>query len=139
MAKTETAVKKRVLPPWMTDSTASLKTSPPKKYKKKKVNSSGSSKTRTVYCMNEAELVECALEFLKGENRLNAMDMELVDERSEDQESEEEQQTSPITEFSSPESKPSSSKEPKNSPKGWESHPDSDEDPLKLVREIFFK
>ncbi|OCT88092.1 cell cycle regulator of non-homologous end joining [Xenopus laevis] len=134
MENVESKVKKRVLPQWMTDGNGSTKTSSSSNVKRKKESSSP--KRLTVYCMNEKELVECALEILNEEKRRDVSDMEAIAEASEDHQSEESQPTSPANETGSPEVIPSTSKAAETSPA--EAETDSDNDALRLVREIFF-
>ncbi|KAE8613335.1 hypothetical protein XENTR_v10007672 [Xenopus tropicalis] len=132
METVESKGKKRVLPEWMKEENVGTNISSTKNLKRKKENSSP--KRLTVYCMNERELVACALEILSEEKRRNASDMAAITEASEDQQSGESQATSPANQTSSPEVVPSTSK----APTVPETDSDSDDDALRLIREIFF-
>ncbi|KAJ1166473.1 hypothetical protein NDU88_006873 [Pleurodeles waltl] len=60
----ESKAKKRMLPTWMNETKTDGKECRSKRVKKKKKPLLRSPKKQVVYCMNEAELVEVALEVL---------------------------------------------------------------------------
>ncbi|XP_075458673.1 cell cycle regulator of non-homologous end joining [Ascaphus truei] len=66
MEGAESGAKKRILPQWMTEEKAITAKLQAKELKRKKDTSP---RTRTVYCMNEMELVEYALEVLNEDSR----------------------------------------------------------------------
>ncbi|XP_069822912.1 cell cycle regulator of non-homologous end joining isoform X2 [Dendropsophus ebraccatus] len=129
MDDAETKGKKRVLPSWMTDDNSGRKKPRPTEPRKKKTQVSP--RRRTVYCMNEKELVECALEVL-DQNKIQrdietkAEPAEYKEDPSPDTDSEEKPPISPVAE------------KPRTIPPPPEVSEDSDDDPLKYVREIFF-
>ncbi|KAM3926651.1 cell cycle regulator of non-homologous end joining isoform 2-T3 [Leptodactylus fuscus] len=135
MDDTESKVKKRVLPSWMTDDTSCPKkpcTAETTTRRKKKTQVSG--RKRTVYCMNERELLEYALEILSQgkaqgdiKEESQAELQEDKEEPSPDRDDEKKPPISPGPEKPGP--LPASPGDPKD---------DSDDDPLKYVREIFF-
>ncbi|KAM4746991.1 cell cycle regulator of non-homologous end joining isoform 2-T2 [Rhinophrynus dorsalis] len=132
----EPKVKRRVLPQWMREENANRnKTHSAVNLKRKK---EFSPRKRTVYCMNEKELVEYALEVLNKDNRQMGNDVEISPETSTDVEAKAEARTSPARPACVPEITPSPSKALQNNADVLGTHSDSDEDPLKFVREIFF-
>ncbi|XP_066446424.1 cell cycle regulator of non-homologous end joining [Eleutherodactylus coqui] len=124
MDDAESKAKKRLLPSWMTEDSAACRGSRSSETRRRKT----APRRRTVYCMNERELVECALEILdQGRERRDGEEStkaELQDHR-EDPVSDTDSQKKPLT----PRPIPPSSDHPRK---------DSDDDALKYVREIFF-
>ncbi|XP_056425913.1 cell cycle regulator of non-homologous end joining [Hyla sarda] len=122
-------VKKRVLPSWMTDENSGSKKPRPAEVRRKKKTQVAPRK-RTLYCMNEKELMEFALEIL-NQNKDKSDTEEKHNEIPEDKEdTEEKPPISPASEeLRTVPPLPDVSEDPKE---------DSDDDPLKYVREIFF-
>nr|XP_033806909.1 cell cycle regulator of non-homologous end joining isoform X3 [Geotrypetes seraphini] len=112
-------IKRRVLPRWMTESEdrSRAQAAKPKKRRKAEAQPKNkcSSRTVTVYCMNEAELVGMALSVLNSREEPAKSPMV----------------SSKVTEVSLKETACSS-------PRDGSGSQDEEEDPLKFVREIFF-
>lgn len=143
MEMSESKAKKRMLPPWMSEAKADGKEDQSKRVKKKKPLIR-SPKKQVVYCMNEAELVEAALEVLsrnyKKEDTVE--DMLKVESDPESPSRPTELQASSRTNKDTThlpiENSPSSPLEPDLQNSGSRDPLDEDDDPLKFVREIFF-
>ncbi|XP_053574949.1 cell cycle regulator of non-homologous end joining [Bombina bombina] len=134
MEGAESNTKKRVLPLWMTEDKAKNLRSPPKKPKKKEIFP----RKRTVYCMSEMELVEYALQILHESRGQKRNDVTIIPETSEESESEMEPNTLPSKATCSHVISTSPSKDLENNQLAPQTNYDSDDDPLKFVREIFF-
>ncbi|XP_074049749.1 cell cycle regulator of non-homologous end joining [Macrotis lagotis] len=152
MANTQPESKKRDLPPWMTTQVTEKKSGPiwrPTKRRKATVQTDASSRlpdVRTVYFMNEAELVDVALGVLvecrKQEKRLEHTALLGIDKTQTTQ------LESPWASESSsdgeervdeaPQTGPSNKQEHSTSGHKKSSEDEEDEDALKFVREIFF-
>ncbi|XP_044133834.1 cell cycle regulator of non-homologous end joining-like [Bufo gargarizans] len=133
MDDTESKIKKRVLPSWMIDDNSHPKKRCTTEAKGRK-KTQGSSRNRTVYCMNEKELVECALEIL-NQGKVHRD----IEEKNESELQEDKEDSSLDTDIDKkPVISPASDK-PQTIPlSSDELKHDSDDDPLKYVREIFF-
>ncbi|XP_036616892.1 cell cycle regulator of non-homologous end joining [Trichosurus vulpecula] len=151
MADAQPESKKRDLPPWMTAQVAVRKPVPiwrPTKRRKTTVKSAGASSSlppiRTVYFMNEAELVDVALgilvecckqekplehTLLLGTDKAQTTQPESPWASESSSDGEEEVNDAPRT-------SPSSKQE--YSASGHKKNSEEDEDALKYVREIFF-
>ncbi|KAM5172337.1 cell cycle regulator of non-homologous end joining isoform 1-T2 [Mantella aurantiaca] len=139
MEDDKSKVKKRVLPQWMREDKADTKKLFKKEVKRKKDRSP---RKCTVYCMNEKELVDYALEILskskkerdnetETEAAIEGDKMKICEGRSEE----------PQTSTKASHSSKLTSSPPKdltNSTALNESQSDDEDDPLKYVREIFF-
>ncbi|XP_018423386.1 PREDICTED: modulator of retrovirus infection homolog [Nanorana parkeri] len=135
----ESKAKKRVLPQWMTEDKADAKKPFMREVKRKK---GGSPRKCTVYCMNEKELVDCALEILSKSIKEQDHEVEseaaVEDYRGEScKDRDEEPQTAPEA-SRSPKRTSSPPKDLASNTAGAESLSDEEDDPLKYVREIFF-
>ncbi|XP_063164712.1 cell cycle regulator of non-homologous end joining [Candoia aspera] len=126
------AAKKRILPAWMTRKTVEPAQWAEMRPKRRK--STALARTETVYCMNEAELVDMALCIL-AEN-CKATEGDLISSESEVQELQQEltictniAKDPPVRSTSPDQSASSCSEETKR---------EEDDDALKYVREIFF-
>ncbi|XP_073506318.1 cell cycle regulator of non-homologous end joining [Phyllobates terribilis] len=132
MDGTDAAVKRRRLPPWMTDETSGPKKPRSAEPRRRKAQvCSVSSRRRTVYCMNEQEVVESALEVL-SQSKV---------QREGEKKSKAEEDTKEASPETGREKKPptsAGSEEPRNRPPSCNDSDDPDNDPLKYVREIFF-
>ncbi|KAM4036926.1 cell cycle regulator of non-homologous end joining [Anomaloglossus baeobatrachus] len=129
----DSAVKRRVLPAWMTDDhSAAKKPHTAEPWRRKTPVVSGSSRKKTVYCMNEKELVECALEVL-SRGKEERKDKEKT--KAEDY-----KEAAPSPDTGSEKKPPTSpgSERPRTPPPSCNDSHDPDNDPLKYVREIFF-
>ncbi|XP_075066529.1 cell cycle regulator of non-homologous end joining [Mixophyes fleayi] len=136
----ESMVTKRVLPQWMTDDKADTKKLCTRDVKRRK---EVSPRKRIVYCMNEKELVECALEILTEDKRQRDSEKKTAaiiqgDEPGADKEREEEPQIPPEGTSSFLKIIPPLSKDLGPSTTESGTHSDQDDDPIKYVREIFF-
>ncbi|XP_032644498.1 cell cycle regulator of non-homologous end joining [Chelonoidis abingdonii] len=131
--------KKRVLPPWM----AAREVEPRKTMsavRAKRVKKPAVARTMTVYCMNEAELVDVALGVLAENCKYKEMEGNVPSETKEEQES---QQTPMEPQWSPASSGGASTPRPCAQPdtSGCTSRTDTEDDEddaLKYVREIFF-
>ncbi|XP_073477885.1 cell cycle regulator of non-homologous end joining [Aquarana catesbeiana] len=133
----ESKAKKRVLPQWMTEDKVDTKKPFSRNVKRKKYRSPRKS---TVYCMNEKELVDYALEIINKSKKEQGGDAETVIERDEAEScknrDEKPQTSSEGTQ--SPKLTPSPPKKLSNTTNLPETLSDEEDDPLKYVREIFF-
>ncbi|CAN2387190.1 hypothetical protein PRIEUP_LOCUS8224 [Pristimantis euphronides] len=127
----ESKVKRRVLPCWMTAGNGSRGKSCTTRSEK------SPSRKRTVYCMNEKELVESALEILSqgraqkdSEEKTKAVEPDSKADPFSDTDSEKKLPIFPAAK--KPRTAPPSSDDSDHPKKG------SDDDALKYVREIFF-
>ncbi|XP_063786674.1 cell cycle regulator of non-homologous end joining isoform X2 [Pseudophryne corroboree] len=137
----EPIAKKRVLPPWMTEDKAKTKKLCTKHLKREKI----SPRKRTVYCMDEKELVEYALEILNEVKTRSDIKKDAVEDTQED---EDKPAADKVSDEESPLPLEGSSrtlksilplsKDLRDSAAGPGTHSDEDDDPLKYVREIFF-
>ncbi|XP_075715918.1 cell cycle regulator of non-homologous end joining [Rhinoderma darwinii] len=123
----ESRVKKRILPTWMTDDNSGPKKPRATETRKK---THVSSRKRTVYCMNEKELVECALEILSPGKAQRDLEERTKAEEELCPDTDKNPLIPPYPE--KPKTIPPLSN---NSDDGMR---DPDDDPLKYVREIFF-
>ncbi|XP_069619272.1 cell cycle regulator of non-homologous end joining [Ranitomeya imitator] len=120
------AVKRRLLPSWMTDDNSAPKKPHSAEPRRRKTQVSVSSRKRTVYCMNERELVECALEVL-SQSKVQREEEKSKNEAASPSAGREE--TPPTA---------AGSEKPRTKPPSCNDSDDPDDDPLKYVREIFF-
>ncbi|XP_069084045.1 cell cycle regulator of non-homologous end joining [Pleurodeles waltl] len=140
----ESKAKKRMLPTWMNETKTDGKECRSKRVKKKKKPLLRSPKKQVVYCMNEAELVEVALEVLnrsykKEDTVENMLKVESdSDSPSVPAELQESSRTTKDTTHRPIENSPSSPLESDLQDFGSRDPLDEDDDPLKFVREIFF-
>ncbi|XP_068129142.1 cell cycle regulator of non-homologous end joining [Hyperolius riggenbachi] len=140
MGEAESKAKKRVLPHWMREDEANVKKQCTKDVKRKKA---ASAKKCILYCMNEKELVDYALEIVnKGKK-----DEEIREEAEADTEynekeecrGTEEKPKTPLPEAShASQLTPPLSKEMAKDTAQAGGVSDEEDDPLKYVREIFF-
>ncbi|XP_077122903.1 cell cycle regulator of non-homologous end joining [Ranitomeya variabilis] len=121
------AVKRRLLPSWMTADNSAPKKPHSAEPRKRKKEVSVSSRKRTVYCMNERELVECALEVL-SQSKV----------QREDEEKSKKEAASPAAGREETPPTAAGSEKPRTKPPSCNDSDDPDNDPLKYVREIFF-
>ncbi|XP_073423604.1 cell cycle regulator of non-homologous end joining [Dendrobates tinctorius] len=131
MAGAGSAVKRRLLPSWMTDDNSAPRKPRSAEPRRRKTQVSVSSRKRTVYCMNEKELVECALEVLsqsKGQREDEEKSKAGADEEA----------ASPAAGHEEPPPTAARSERPQTKPPSCHDSDDPDNDPLKYVREIFF-
>ncbi|XP_077325308.1 cell cycle regulator of non-homologous end joining isoform X3 [Lithobates pipiens] len=132
----ESKAKKRVLPQWMTEDKVDTKEPFSRNVKRKKYRSPRKS---TVYCMNEKELVDYALEIINKSKKEQGSEAETAiegDEAESCKDRDEKPQT-PSEGAHSPKLAPSSPKKLSNTNLP-ETLSDEEDDPLKYVREIFF-
>ncbi|XP_053318681.1 cell cycle regulator of non-homologous end joining-like [Spea bombifrons] len=134
MEEEESKEKKRVLPQWMTD--AKSDSNRARDLKRKKVISP---RKQPVYCMNEMELVACALEIINQGKRFVDTEEVGLDEQSDDLPA-----GTPAGTSSTYIPPPTNKENPRSPIKGFRKptagvrSDDDDDDPLKFVREIFF-
>ncbi|XP_040201596.1 cell cycle regulator of non-homologous end joining isoform X1 [Rana temporaria] len=128
--------KKRVLPQWMTEDKVDTKKPFPTNVKRKKYRSPRKS---TVYCMNEKELVDYALEIINKSKKEGGSEAETAtqEDKVESCKDGDENPQTPSEGTRSPKLTPSPPKKLSNTNLP-ETLSDEEDDPLKYVREIFF-
>ncbi|XP_072001248.1 cell cycle regulator of non-homologous end joining [Engystomops pustulosus] len=124
MEDAEPTVRRRVLPSWMTHDKKDPKKPNTGETRRRRKWTEISSRKRTVYCMNEKELMECALEILSQSKVQRDSEEETKPQLQEDKED--------------PSPEPPISPQSKKPPATPPTSDDPDNDPLKFVREIFF-
>ncbi|CAJ0949919.1 unnamed protein product [Ranitomeya imitator] len=156
------AVKRRLLPSWMTDDNSAPKKPHSAEPRRRKTQVSVSSRKRTVYCMNERELVECALEVLsqvlrrEGSEPLEGAAVHngvigvttprlqqgalpyIMSKVQREEEKSKNEAASPSAGREETPPTAAGSEKPRTKPPSCNDSDDPDDDPLKYVREIFF-
>ncbi|XP_062989752.1 cell cycle regulator of non-homologous end joining [Elgaria multicarinata webbii] len=132
------AAKKRILPAWMTQLPQQAETKPKRRKK------GALARIETVYCMNEAELVDMALCILAENCRGKEVEVtSSEDEVQEPQQVPASHHPSSVSDshrssFPTPGSKPPNDLDALSCSEKTKSEEDDDDDALKYVREIFF-
>ncbi|XP_069484882.1 cell cycle regulator of non-homologous end joining [Ambystoma mexicanum] len=134
----DSKAKKRMLPVWMIGAGTDGKEDHAKKVKRRKKQAIESPMKQTVYCMNEEELVEAALEVLSRSYKQNNADENNVKVKGDQGSPSASLEASLMSEDITVGDSPSSLLHTFLPRSGSQDPLEEDDDPLKYVREIFF-